>query len=487
MQGSTGPPRRPLREWFASTAALMLPLAQLGGGVYFLWRRGHEAHAPSLLATAGVVLILAALAQLRVLYPRLRARCPERLFAPLGARVFWLGSLSGVVAAYALNLLSGLASPHGFCMFLALWQTALHLPLALPAARQAQLAALLRRRGARLIGWTVCGLLLAPLAGELGLRAYAYLFDEPIPAIYRTARLKLPPGFEWDGRRANRQGYWDQEFQTAVPPGTFRVAVVGDELTLSGDARTNFLAQIERRASGVEVYNFGLPRAGTDAYVAQLAREIAAYKPDLVLAVISVGASLTHDAPAPNFFDDRGLYLYQLGSLWLRSEELFTGGRLLLDRANSRQSHLRRCARELAVCRAPISREMHARWDDLFADLDQLARQCAARGMALGLVVAPCEFQIDPALCQAARRRAGYRAEEIDLELPQRRLAQFAQRRHLLMIDLLPYLRGEDEPSFARNQSRFNDHGHALAADVIGHWMQSRFSNRIAAATHGPR
>jgi hypothetical protein len=55
------------------------------------------------------------------------------------------------------------------------------------------------------------------------------------------------------------------------------------------------------------------------------------------------------------------------------------------------------------------------------------------------------------------------------------------------MIDLLPYLRGEDGPAFERNGPQFNDHGHALAADVIGHWMQSRFSNLIAAAAHGPR
>ena len=40
------------------------------------------------------------------------------------------------------------------------------------------------------------------------------------------------------------------------------LAVIGDEITLSGSHESNFLTRIERSLDGVEIYNFGLPRSG---------------------------------------------------------------------------------------------------------------------------------------------------------------------------------------------------------------------------------
>jgi hypothetical protein len=69
----------------------------------------------------------------------------------------------------------------------------------------------------------------------------------------------------------------------------------------------------------------------------------------------------------------------------------------------------------------------------------------------------------------------------LDLDLPQRRLAAFAQARNLPIFDLLPHLRLSDEPVYARGTEGWNEHGTELAVQALGGWLRSRYGGAMSA------
>lgn len=474
--------RQAWRTWLPPLLLTLAAVIQLAGGIAFLGQR-WQSESPPLLATSGVVLILSALVQLRIIWQAYRRAGLAQKWMPLGVLGFWCWLAAGLVVSYAVNLALNVEAqtPHVFYMAFSVWYLMSLLPLASSPEQLDRRRGVFHRRGVHAVVWGLFILLMTPLVAELGLRSYAFLLNDPIPLKYHTAQLKLPPGAEWGGQRVNGMGYWDKEFRLEVPPGVFRVAVVGDDLTLSGDIHTNFLAQLERRLPGMQIDNFGLPRASSQAYVSQVHREILRYQPDLVLAVVSVGQELTQPVVPPDWFDPRGLYLYQVGSLLLQDKPSGVDPTHWTTESESVQDYLQHCVDQLAICRTPIDRQMHNRWRELFLHFDQLVDACRAQNVPVGIVVSPSEFQVNSTLFKIVQRRAGYRPEELDLELPQRRLAQYVQQRELLMLDLLPYLRSSDQMPFERNQRVFNEHGHTLAARLIGHWIQSHFSGLVAA------
>ena len=174
--------------------------------------------------------------------------------------------------------------------------------------------AVLWYRPLRAVGWAVYILIMLPLAAEAGLRIYALAANDPVTVTYVTNQLKLTPGSEVRGQRINDCGYWDGPFTVEGAPGRFRVAAVGDEVTLCGNTQTNFLAQIERLVPQLEVYNFGIPESDPRQFAAQIASEVASYRPDLVLVFFSVGTDLTQSVPLPSAFQWENLRLVQVGS-----------------------------------------------------------------------------------------------------------------------------------------------------------------------------
>jgi len=144
------------------------------------------------------------------------------------------------------------------------------------------------------------------------------------------------------------------------------------------------------------------------------------------------------------------------------------------------EGYLRWCGQRLAICRKPIDDELERLWRDSLAQLDDLIGQCRRRKLPLALVVAPAEFQVDRRLCETLRRRAGYETGQLDLELPQRRLAQFAFAHELPLVDLLPHFRASETSPYLRQAANWNEHGHALAGQVLGGWLQVHYGEDIA-------
>jgi hypothetical protein len=459
----------------------LLAAACLAGGGWWLWRHATDASASAFRAPAGLILIALGLLQARILIRAWQSGALARTNLP-GQPLFWRWLLAGPIGCYAAALWLG--SPAGAYFFvaaLALWYTVAVLPLALDAQWRRSCAGWLHRPAIGTIGWSAFAALGLLAALELTVRTYGWFTGGHLPGAYLARDRALPPGLEFRGGRVNAQGYWGNDFTAARRPGVFRIAAVGDGMLLTGDARTNYLAEVERRVPGIEIYNFGIPSVGPREYAAQLAREVLTYQPDMVLTFISIGDDIAQPTPAPGTFDWRGLGLFQLGACaWGASASEVT---LPPDSRSSpdRDHFLRATAGRLAVCRTPMDQAMRDRWQETMSHLDQIVRQCQGQGISMAIVLVPGEFQVSATLCESLRRNAGLERGQLDLDLPQRRLVEFADQRQVPVLDLLPHFRATSEYPYERNDVGFNDAGNAIAADVVGGWLQHRYSSQLAA------
>ena len=129
---------------------------------------------------------------------------------------------------------------------------------------------------------------------------------------------------------------------------------------------------------------------------------------------------------------------------------------------------------KLAVCRTPMNAVMRDRWKQTFARLDEFLARCRTAKLPVALVLVPTEFQVNRNLLSTLRRRMGYAEREVDLELPQRRFAMFAQDRAIPVIDLLPHLQASDEPAFSLTNHCWTDRAAKTVGKTIGGWLAAQ-------------
>jgi hypothetical protein len=236
---------------------------------------------------------------------------------------------------------------------------------------------------------------------------------------------------------------------------------------------------------GTEILNFGVPQTSPREYAAQLETTVAACRPDVVLVCISVASDITEAPPLPGAFNWRSLHLVQR-SLALSGRNAPYGDRPGECSTESTDAASSKClddaARQLEVCRVPVQDRLQARWREVFAHLDGLFQRCRNDAITPILVIMPCEFQIDERLRETLCRRAGYREDQIDADLPQRRLAAYATDRGIQMLDLMPHLRASRAPSYRCDADHFNKHGNSLAASVLCDWLESQYGSTLLAS-----
>ena len=248
-------------------------------------------------------------------------------------------------------------------------------------------------------------------------------------------------------------------------------------MTLSGTTQENCLTLLERLLPGAEVYHFGIRGAGLREYAAQLFHEVAEYHPDLVLVFVSIDDDVTRQIPLPDTFDWQGLRLYQMAlRLWADETPPAAGPVAETDDSTCRRDYLRRASSRLAVCRAPIDQPTHEAWNRAQGHLARLIDTCRRGDMDVALVLLPADFQVNAALCESMRMRMGYQRCQLDLEIPQRRLREFAARQQVAVLDLLPHFRAADAPLYVRHDRHWNTAGNATAARIIGSWLTARYS-----------
>ena len=163
-----------------------------------------------------------------------------------------------------------------------------------------------------------------------------------------------------------------------------------------------------RRVPGLEVYNFALPQAGPRDYAAQLASDVLAYRPDLVLTFVAVGDDITREQPLPELFDWRSLGLFQLGAGPWQSSAGLAGGHA------SYEDYLRNAGLRLDVCRTPISPATEECWEAALGHLGDVLSACREADIDAALVVEqdPSRFPgIAPAQFESESRQAGRAAQ----------------------------------------------------------------------------
>ncbi|HTW88395.1 MAG TPA: SGNH/GDSL hydrolase family protein [Candidatus Binataceae bacterium] len=168
------------------------------------------------------------------------------------------------------------------------------------------------RRAAGNLALVLGGIVVALLIAAAGLRIanhwypYFFRFDS-------AAGWNLRPGASgYYGReggsyvRINRGGFRGPERPLAKPPGTFRVAMLGDSYTeaIQVPYEQTFSAVTERRLSScpalagrhVEVLDFGVDGYGTTQELVTLRKQALAYSPDAVVLAIFLGNDIRNNS-----------------------------------------------------------------------------------------------------------------------------------------------------------------------------------------------
>lgn len=330
-------------------------------------------------------------------------------------------------------------------------------------------------RTALKFGLAAFGLLVAV---ESGLRGYEFWLEQPLGVASNSARL--PAGALIGGRTVNTLGYVDDEFDVAAAPGKVRVALLGGRATLSGDAASNVAAQLEQLLPNVEIDHFGLPDGSPRQYAAQLRTEVLRLRPQFVLLCLSPADDLAATGAAPSSYDVR---LWQLTNRWLGAPAENADAASALRRLTESldyETYVRRRTGPAAVCRNDDA-ALDARWQAAQTSLDRMADRCRNRGIGFGVVLVPSEFQLNPTLAEALRRRAGVEADRFDLDLPQRRCTALTDHLQLASLDLLPTFRAASTVLFEPSSPDWNDAGRTLAAATTARWLQTRLDTALAA------
>lgn len=127
-----------------------------------------------------------------------------------------------------------------------------------------------------------------------------------IPGVIFSLKPGLEASFKGVPVRINSHGYRDLERSLEKPPGTWRIAALGDSLTFGWGVPLAevFTRQMEQRLNQrpdsytYEVLNFGVPAYNTAQEVADFEARCLAFDPDVVLLIF-----VDNDFAASNFVD----------------------------------------------------------------------------------------------------------------------------------------------------------------------------------------
>ncbi len=348
------------------------------------------------------------------------------------------------------------------------------------------------------------------------------IFDRPDP-VFGSALIEGSEGWQQrEGRayiRVNSRGFRDHERSTAKPPGTLRIAVLGDSFTEARQVafEATFCSVIEqelqrRRWAGgrtIEVLNFGVSGYGTTQQLLTLQHRVWTYDPDIVLLAFYTGNDISDNSPTLSGAAVAPYHRYRNGELildrsFVETEAFRARQGLLMSAASSALRHSRllqllnhvRLAWKLAarsgargfagpnepgtrtaLYAAPTDPAWIDAWrvtEDLLA---QMNREATARGLPFLMVSLSSGIQVHPdaALRQAFRDQASV----ADLFYPDRRVRAVGRREGFPVLLLGPAFQkhAEQRGVFLHGfepllgWGHWNEQGHALAGQLIADWM----------------
>ena len=371
-------------------------------------------------------------------------------------------------------------------------------------------------------------LAIALLAAELLLRAAG--ISHPLPyAPDEYCASRLAPGFRgyWSKEggaaiQVNSAGFRDREHSTAKPPGTIRIAVLGDSyieaFQVPIDAMFGSVLQRElnriplESGKTVEVLSFGVSGWGTASELMALRHHVWQFDPDIVLLAFFPGNDISNNSRELEPMDCRPFFVLEEGELvpdlsfhkdpryvyantpsseWKR--EIINASRIIqLIQAVRTARAERLAAREAKPTDSPESGAAapelglsdgcflppenpawKAAWKITDRLIDQIHAEVAERGKQFVLMPVTVAIQVDP---DPARRRAyARRIGAGDLLYPNRHLRALGAASGFPVISLVEPMRHYAEShhvylhGFANTspgKGHWNELGHRLAAEI---------------------
>ena len=341
-------------------------------------------------------------------------------------------------------------------------------------------------------------LVLLVLLLEAALRLLAWYSGQDALLLDRADGYRLRPGVYGHGLRANSLGFADEEWTQPKPKGRVRIAALGDSFSVGTAVayEDNYLTLLEREL-GVEVCNFGVCGTGPREYCQLLASLVWDYEPDLVLVPIFVGNDITEWIASPQLFrfHPDALYTQLLARRGVRLvREWWRGGSLGLAAGDfrmgpgpqlSEKTYLELIAGRMVVCRTPPTAEDQLRWTRVEAWLHRLIRDCRHRQVPVAFLLIPDEFQVHAQLRDKAMPLRGWKDADLDLLLPQKRLAAFCHDCQVPCLDLYPALTAFGPAAYLPNDGHFSTAGHRLAAQEVGRWLIEHFPELLGRRSPG--
>ncbi len=467
----------------------MVCVATLLGGILCFVEHSH-AVAEHLLVPAGLALLASGLMQARLIASAWRTGRLTLSDLPPARFGFWRALSCGAFLTYLAALVVG-PRDYVVCLWLgaiSLWYVGLLLPLAASPSMLEHWRRWTQNRSARNSGWLISAAILLLVVGEASQQARRQVIDggwfDPSAEWIGDAALASPPVAQDAAAHATAalESSDALDFRVAeLRSSFFRVAILGDRAAPGAFEAGGERARVERMLPGLEIVPVDLSQPWSIERPATLSQRLAEVRPDLALALVSVCDNLAHEPPPASWFDWRQLELARL--IVGESQPPVVASRHAMPAdCDDFESFLRALAPQLQGCRAPVDDVMRARWQRTFAALDEALVGCRREHIPMGLVLVPAQFQINHTLCETLVRRAGGSLEHIDVDLPQRSLTGFAERRQLPVLDLLPHLRMASSSLYRPNSPHWNERGSAVAASAMGGWLESYYGGQLALA-----
>ena len=327
---------------------------------------------------------------------------------------------------------------------------------------------------------------LACLLGELIVRIHVATVGGNLLTQDSTDVYRFEPSRDYGRLWTNRYGYASREFETERRPGTVRLALIGDSFAVGAVRQDdNFASWMERLHPGLEVYNFGVSAISPDAYAAILKGEALRFSPDVVLVAFFVGNDITGppDPQRPFWSPILPVFVrrtWRLGREWFRLEFESPPALALPQLAHpsvpqkgfnlSKATYLEVEIERLAVSRRSQQEAMDPFWQGALKYLREMRDETRRHRAEFAIVFIPDEYQVNPDLRDNIVSVRGIPVDDIDLQLPQRKLGEFCTAEGIRCLDLLPVFTSEPD-TYLPQDTHWNEKGNRIAGERIVAWL----------------
>jgi GDSL-like lipase/acylhydrolase family protein len=291
--------------------------------------------------------------------------------------------------------------------------------------------------------------------------------------------------------RTNSWGMRDRPHGLEKPEGTFRILVLGDsfmeavqvdfEQSLPSLLETEL---VERTGRTIEVINAGVSGWGTDDELTYLERYGLRFSPDLVLIAMTLHNDVSdnleleyHDFRHGRIVERPREEFSRLGWPLIRLRE-YIANHMHLYSVYSRLKTLRRSqvgvqalnSHVISLIRRQPDERKTAGWEMTRQLMDETREVARAAGAHTAVFLIPLFIQASPERLDSFLSSQGLKPSDIELDQPQRLMAEWGARAAVEVIDLAPDFRAayaKGASLYLVDDGHWNRAGHALAAEIV--------------------